>query len=171
MNTNLYLDERPRRLCPGVVPIPTSELIANTLAHAKTNDIEEEKKKQELQKQIREEASSPEPEVSSNSDSIESTSPKPVLIEPVKIVQEQSNSTAPTKLVSSNLTPAKLLASRFKDAFNKTVKDGKTITPAKTSVPKEPENTKQSVDKPAPKKPVFGRARRPVFKSPFIKKE
>ena len=75
------------------------------------------------------------------------------------VTAEQTQEVPAKKLKESEPAEEKLLA-----------KVEKTTEPAKSVLQKEPAKAPEPAASSKPFKPVFGRARKPVFVSPFIKK-
>jgi len=136
-------DEPPQRLCPGVVPIPTEELIKNTIAA-------ETKKANEMKESLQGDIELQEVQA-------------PTQLETV--TAEQTQEVPAKKLKESEPAEEKLLAK-----VEKSPKKEKETEAVKPVPQKEPAKASEPAASSKPFKPVFGRARKPVFISPFIKK-
>ena len=139
----MYSDEPPHRLCPGVVPIPTEELIKNTIAA-------ETKKANEMKESLQEEIELQPVEAPDRVETATATQTPEV---PAKKIKE-SDPAEDKQLAKSEKSPKKEIKSE----------------PAKPVLTKEPEKPSEPAASSKPFKPVFGRARKPVFVPSFIKK-
>jgi len=81
------------------------------------------------------------------------------------VTAEQTQEVPAKKLKESEPAEEKLLAK-----VEKSPKKEKETEPAKPVLQKEPAKASEPAASSKPFKPVFGRARKPVFVSPFIKK-
>jgi hypothetical protein len=142
-----FSDEPPHRLCPGVVPIPTEELIKNTIA-AETKKANE--MKESLQEDIELQPVEAPAQVESQLETATATQTPEV---PAKKLKE-SEPADDNQLAKVEKSPKKEIKSE----------------PAKPVLTKEPEQPSEPAASSKPFKPVFGRARKPVFVPPFIKK-
>jgi hypothetical protein len=138
-----FSDEPPHRLCPGVVPIPTEELIKNTIAA-------ETKKANEMKESLQEEIELQPVEAPARVETATATQTPEV---PAKKLKE-SEPAEDNQLAKVEKSPKKEIKSE----------------PAKPVLTKEPEKSSEPAASSKPFKPVFGRARKPVFVPPFIKK-